>query len=42
MSGCYDYQYDHCNEYSYDDCYKPRHRRHHKQYNDCWNYSYCS
>ena len=40
MSGCYDYEYDYNN---YDECYKPRRRRrHHKRYNDCWDYNYGS
>lgn len=39
MSGCYDYEYDYN---KYDECYKPRRRRHHKRYNDCWDYNYCS
>jgi hypothetical protein len=45
MSGCYD-NYDHCgseNSWDYNDCYKPRrHRRHHRQYDNCWDYSRCS
>jgi hypothetical protein len=43
MSGCYD-NYDHCGyEYNEYDCYKPRHRRHHRrQYDYCWDSSYCS
>ena len=44
MSGCYDYQYDHCNDNSWDynDCHKPRRRHHKKRYNDCWDYNPCS
>jgi len=40
MSGCYDYNQS--NDWDYNEC-KPRRRRHHKRYNDCWDYnSYCS
>jgi hypothetical protein len=46
MSGCYDYS-DYCgseNNWDYNDCYKPRHRRHHRRYDNCWDYSpsYCN
>jgi hypothetical protein len=45
MSGCYS-DYNDCNEQSWDynDCYKPRHRRHHRRYDNCWDYSpsYCN
>jgi hypothetical protein len=45
MSGCYDYS-EYCgseNNWDYNDCYKPRHRRHHRRYTECWDYSpsYC-
>ena len=45
MSGCYDYNYNQCNDWdSYNEC-KPRRRgrRHQKRYDNCWDsYSYCS
>ena len=40
MSGCYDYDYNQCNDWDYNEC-KPRRRRHHKRYNDCWDYNSC-
>jgi hypothetical protein len=46
MSGCYS-DYNDCDNYGqswdYNDCYKPR-RRHHRRYDNCWDYSpsYCN
>jgi hypothetical protein len=42
MSGCYDYEYDYCNDYSYDDECKPRRRHHKKRHESCWDYSYAN
>ena len=40
MSDCYGWDYNQGNDWDYNECHKPRRhrRRHHKQYNDCWNY----
>jgi hypothetical protein len=40
MSG-YDWD-NNCNDYDYNECKPRRRRRHHKRYNDCWDYNYCS
>jgi hypothetical protein len=41
------YEYRDCGfdqGWDYNDCYKPRHRRHHRRYDNCWDYSpsYCN
>ena len=44
MSGCYD-NYDYCgyeNSWDNDYCYKPRRRHHRRQYEYCYEYSYCN
>ena len=38
MSG-YDWD-NNCNDYDYNECKPRRRRRHHKRYNDCWDYNY--